>query len=721
MALAGEHFEHLFVANTGKDAVQVVQMAPRIAQVDSISSPARYFPLNIPVGPSPSELAATADGRFVLSLDSIDNRIQLIDAHALARVRDAQGHIVSLQLGGPGSEPSAMLGAQKACTPSESAPTSACVGRVYVAMRALGVVAVVDVRQSLSDQSLSFKVDRSYAVGGAPLRMAIDPDEQALFMTDAQAPQLIRLPLGDAATSAPQRYELGAIGGPLTISADASFVVVGRPAMQDVLVLMGDEGPVGTAALRIQPANPVWTPTPACLQWCDKAEPAACFNAHEADRGLCVADGGLAQEPNNIYAGLYLGAVPAQIAGLGADARGRLVTASCENPPYGRAQSAYQQAVAVAQLDGTLRLVGLRDSQGEVHIELLDAGFCRAPALSRYPNQNQPLDAVLASCPNALQNTNRFACVGEASQAAEARGLVTILRGQAGGQAWGLTWEGVVVGGQPSYGGATIDAQGNLVVPAQVLQNATIAAQSPTRFGQAAQGGDVIEVLSAPQLHDVSCNQILHGNARPCQFERRIAHVVTDAAANTTTLELDRPLPRACFGGGVGFRILAGDAFVVAPLDQTGMALPSVARLYPGDTFGPGTVPGQMPAFSFTIRSDLDAATAVDACTRYDRSQPGSHPSTALNRGHLLAWSIDDPFSPQPIAERLDALSRPQGPSGSLPRGILATRSAARQLSSTSGVDYLCISYGGSNGVLVLDPYDAPSPENRDTTSRLLQ
>lgn len=715
MALAGRAFDRLFVANTGKDTLQMVQLAPKMMQVDTVAGAARYFPLNIPVGPSPSEIAATADGRYVLSLDSINDAVQLIDATNMARVRDAAGQVVSLALGSPGNDPTTMLGAQQACTPSEKAPASDCLGRAYVAMRALGAIAVVDVRQSHSDQSVFLQIDRMAVVGGSPMRLATDLNETALFITDAQAPELVRLSLV-AQNASVQRFDLGAIGGPVAVSQDGTFVVVGRPAEQDLLAFVSDAGQVGQGTLHILPANAVWTPAPTCLQLCNQPEISACQGAHEADQGLCVAQGGLAAEPNHTYAGLYIGGIPAQLAGLGADARGRLVTASCESPTRGREARGFQQAMAVAQLDGTLRLVGLRDAEGAPNIALLDAGYCRSPSLSRFVNQTMPLADVLAACPSFDANSNRFFCIGEGQE----QGVVTALRGQANGQAWGVVWEGPVMGGESSRAGI-IDAEGQLVVPTAQLSQMQIVPQAAARFGQAAQGGDILQVLTPPSAHDAVCQEALVHGTQSCQFERRITALEADPVTKQTTLRLSAPLPKACFPSQTNVRILAGDAFVVVPVDQTGAAGAGVMRLSPGDSFGPGLVANQTPNFSFTIRHDLDAAAQAPSCSRYDRSQPGPHPSAALGRGQLVAWAVDDPFEPQPVAERLDALARPQGPMGRIPQAMVATRNTARQSINPKVVDYLCVSYGGSNGVLILDPYDAPSPENRNTTSRLLQ
>ncbi|RYF03694.1 MAG: hypothetical protein EOO40_11955 [Deltaproteobacteria bacterium] len=79
-----------------------------------------------------------------------------------------------------------------------------------------------------------------------------------------------------------------------------------------------------------------------------------------------------------------------------------------------------------------------------------------------------------------------------------------------------------------------------------------------------------------------------------------------------------------------------------------------------------------------------------------------------------------DPFSPQQLGQRADALGKVQGPVGRLPGEMLMT--AARPGAVAAGVPhFLAVSYTGSNAVLLSDPYTPTTFDNRDKTSRLLQ
>ncbi|RYF03018.1 MAG: hypothetical protein EOO40_12670, partial [Deltaproteobacteria bacterium] len=95
MAVAGTHFDHLFVANAGADALHVIALSDNMADIDLVPSPARYFPLEVPVGSNPSDVAATPDGRFVFVLDDIDSTLQVVDADTFRRARGADGGVLT--------------------------------------------------------------------------------------------------------------------------------------------------------------------------------------------------------------------------------------------------------------------------------------------------------------------------------------------------------------------------------------------------------------------------------------------------------------------------------------------------------------------------------------------------------------------------------------------------------------------------------------------------
>ena len=79
----------LFVANSGEDAVQLLELGSDLSKLDFVYSPANYFPLRIPAGPGPTDLAGSYDGRFVVVLDTITESLRLIDTGASPETRRA--------------------------------------------------------------------------------------------------------------------------------------------------------------------------------------------------------------------------------------------------------------------------------------------------------------------------------------------------------------------------------------------------------------------------------------------------------------------------------------------------------------------------------------------------------------------------------------------------------------------------------------------------------
>ncbi|HET6346063.1 MAG TPA: hypothetical protein VFH51_14095, partial [Myxococcota bacterium] len=345
MVVAGTNFDHLFVANTGTDAVQVARLTRELRDVDMVPAPARYFPLHIPAGPNPTELAATHDGRYVLALDIIDNTLRVIDGDAMRLVLDTRrgvtpAPLLKLPLNPREGLPAGMAGSPLPCD------RAGCLGRAFIAMRAAGTILAVDVLEPAAG-SVALEVSRIYPVGGAPLRLAAHPTEALLYMTDAASPELVQLNL---TTGKLVRAPLGGVGGPIAVSED--WIAVGRPETRDVVVLTGAGGKIIEGPFSAVDANPVFTPPPMCLQACAGADPDSCRGAHEADLGVCGSEVGLVSGPGTPYGAVYTGTLPAQLSFLHHE-----ITEKC-GPQDDAPKTTFADGIAVAGLDGAIHFIG---------------------------------------------------------------------------------------------------------------------------------------------------------------------------------------------------------------------------------------------------------------------------------------------------------------------------------------------------------------------------
>ncbi|MFC1610214.1 YncE family protein, partial [Myxococcota bacterium] len=163
LTVAGTARSRLFVSNSAQDTVQVLDLGEHLDEINFVFGPARRFPLRIPAGLGPGDLATTFDRRYVVVLNLVSESLRLIDADTLLLVRDAKGEVLQLPLGKPGSRPTAMVASPVACE-------GECVGRVYVALAGSGSVLGVDVTSSAD--GLRLDPARVYAVGGEPSALA---------------------------------------------------------------------------------------------------------------------------------------------------------------------------------------------------------------------------------------------------------------------------------------------------------------------------------------------------------------------------------------------------------------------------------------------------------------------------------------------------------------------------------------------------------------------
>src|SRR5438105_2144014 len=80
MALAGPDRQLLFIANSAEDTVQIVELDHLLENITFVRSSAVYFSLRLPGGASPSDVAATPKGDYVVVLSNISAQLHLIDA-----------------------------------------------------------------------------------------------------------------------------------------------------------------------------------------------------------------------------------------------------------------------------------------------------------------------------------------------------------------------------------------------------------------------------------------------------------------------------------------------------------------------------------------------------------------------------------------------------------------------------------------------------------------
>ena len=60
LAVAGTDVKRLFVSNYGEDSLQVLSLTDSLADLNFVAGPAKYFPLRIPAGSGPTDLAVTS-------------------------------------------------------------------------------------------------------------------------------------------------------------------------------------------------------------------------------------------------------------------------------------------------------------------------------------------------------------------------------------------------------------------------------------------------------------------------------------------------------------------------------------------------------------------------------------------------------------------------------------------------------------------------------------
>ena len=686
MVLAGSKFNYVFVANSGVDAVQVINVTPALKDVDLVPGPVRYFPRYIPAGPNPTELAATVDGRFVLILDLVTGSLRLIDADKLALVRDSTGQPVDMPLGPSNAQPGAMVGASVACLDNG---TGTCLGRFYITLRGLGHVAVVDVRQAAGDgQTPTLSVTDWIPVGGEPLRLATVPGQDVFFVTDAARSSVLRVDRR-AANVRIDPFNIGSPGGPIAVSGDGTLVVVGRPAARDVVLLSNGTRDGLEGALSLVDADPLYTPAPQCIQPCGQS---TCANAHPADAALCASNTGVDGDAQSSYGGLYLGFIPGQMAAVKATAsapvQGACSTGTTPTP-------AFTHGVSVATLDGSLFFVALRDATGALVPQLVPTDSCGTPSLTSPQGQVAP-SAFLQPCPPTPQR-RRFNCLTDSSGTSS--GVVALARGQlAAPVTWTFAWEAVLPNLDRSQGSGTVLSTGQF----------TDAGLTSGLYDIRA--GDTLQLTSAVPQSSATCAQFSAGGCT----EVTIDSVDTSGAA--LVLTTSPKIPPECYVNTpvITYRVRAGHQFVVTGTDDTGAPYGAPTRLGLDKLYGLGTQNG--PSSVLLRTQQLQEAPAdTPRCQLYNTDgslKAGTVQNPLLNRHDFYTMTVTDPYVPARKGLQYDVTNAVSGTLGKVPGGMVVTQGAS---------PLLFVSFAGSDLVVVSNPLNATAVLNDDTNNMILQ
>lgn len=692
VAVAGAAKDRVFVANRGTDSVQVLQLTEQLSDSDFVASQARYFPLNLSVGAEPTELAAAGHGAFVFVLDSIDGTVSVIDAIALRVLKDDTGARLRVPIGDVASQPRGIVGHTPAtCTASVQPDKGACVARAYVSLKALGSIAVVDLRIDAAGTA-SLVVDNQYRVGGAPQGLAMGGGD-ALFVTDDASPNVVRVSLPNASNLTPSIDRI-AIGVPAaSIAVTDTAVAVTRPAYGDVLVLTRSDdatASVDTGTLAARDGDPSFAPLPRCLQDCN-ATTDTCPSAHPADRALCVSADGYGQPAEAApYGGLPTRGVPQALAALPASYLAQPFVAHCLG---GTDTMDFASGFAVASLGGAVELIGLL---ADGTPRLVDAAFCRPPTLHAVDGSPGDLATVLASCP-AHPARNRFACAAVDGADTDNTAAALVLRGQ-DGERVGLAWEGVLPGGDGSAGGAVLSADGTTLRRASRDGLDFAQAWNVRAANGSAQRGDIVEVITGP-VDSEACQAAGLDVTTPCARERRIAAFI-DAdprSGQPTGIVLDAPLPAACFVGDIAYRLRVGDGFLAGRLDASNrLDLTTLARLSPGERYGPPAPQAVSLPLSFALRDDLDTGSTLSPCERYAADGRARVRAPAWrSRLGISAVRVDDPARPLQLAAAYDPAGRIVRQWGFMPHALTFVPH-----DSVGGLR-LVVSFAGSNAVYV--------------------
>lgn len=728
LAIAGTEQSRLFVVNTGQDAIQVIDLGDGLNTLNPVEGPSYYFPLRIPGGPAPEEVAASENGRFVAVLNWVTQKLQLIDADSL-RVATYDGVPLEIALGPSSAKPYRVISVPQACGSEEK-----CAGVFVVSLPGTDALAEVIIREELLGPVA--EVRSVYALPGKPGELTVAPSGKFVYAADTSQPQVYRVELGSGFTDS---WDTGVTPGVMAVSTNERFLVVARPETDDLIIF---DGAVAANMQRIA-ANPAFAPSPECIPNCDSEEAASefCPGAHPADLSLCRGPSGLETALSGEYTGVYTGFRIGGLSALGAGANHPPMEVPCESIGDEPLTQAWEEVVVVLSENGGGVFLGLQEMGASDSVPtLLSRGFCNAASLSDdydtlaapylLGNLTPPAPAryedVFDACVPVPNGLNRFTCAE--FEDTDAGMVLSPMR--TGFRRVRFQWEppvqlGDTVGDdlERTTGGGTYQVRdegalfGDVAVNFGSYTDFIQTKESLVELGKCVETsdycGDILEIISelpAPNPEDDTferCQAELEAEVfANCALERRILDMVT--VDNATHLVLDRPLPESCIpeSGRIAYRVRVGDAFGVVVDAQEQL------RLSPGEALGVGGTVGTTNALAARIRDGDFGLHERSACERYGES--GSFIGTRYNRGATGQVKIQDAhyavYDSGTTGQRVVPLewSLLRDTTGYSPwRAGLPTLLRGTSLWSRSGGNpVLFMSYARSNKLVGFVPYD---------------
>lgn len=721
LAMAGRNFDKLFIANSAEDALRVLDVASGIGQADFIVAPSVFNPLRIPVGPNPSDIIASDDGRVVVVLDPIGEALRLVQADERLVVRDEADEVYVFPLGPSGSLPVDLEDDPMRC----DAP---CVGGFFASLSAAGEILELRILDESNDEEpprYRIGLSRIYAIGGRPQRIAASLDGRWLFVTDAASDEVVRI---DRQSGESERREVGASPSDIAVSGDGTALLVARPGFRDLLIFENISGTWDQLAADSRLAPPL-----SCLSECSELDE-ACIGAHPASRQVCLDEAGDLTASAESYDALFLGVIPRRLITFSVERGQRPLVVSCA---VGSGAGAVEEsrlideyAIVISESNfgrsSSTRWVALRDRVGEdaspLDPRIVENGDCEPSAIQlgfpplrfidREDGSGERLDRsaalgdFLTECPE-VPDLRRFECLNpvEDGEVVDDSVGVVVASGQLQGNVeWRLEWEGRFLNRR--------GAQGTLLVGGRVLSDEDLdLAENQVRVN------DIVRVLTRPRLLDDGCVAALgstRGTADACNFERRVIGLRSAEALGREFggLLLDGdPLPLACFSGdrAVSYEVRAGDSFVVGRSDQA-----NVGRVGIGERFGPGGESGQQSGISFAIRDDLlGDVDERDACVRYQEGNPNRSPQIVRDQAFRFIVR-DSTLVQQPgrlIRRQVPSSAAGASPSGAIvaeaPIGVGDDRTQVDNDSALVRLPYLFVTFEATDSLVIFRP-DAP-------------
>lgn len=733
LTVAGSARDQLFIANSAEDALRVLDLSEGINDADFVAGPSVFNPLRIPVGPSPSDVIASDDGRVVAVLDPIGAALRLVDADSRLLQRTSDGDVYIYPLGPENSAPVDL-------EPDPTGCFGNCLGRFFVSLSGTGQVLTLSFVEE--DDGFQIGLESVFEVGGRPQRIAASPDGRLLFTVDADSDEVVRI---DRLSGVVDRQPVGAPPGDVAVSGDGTTLLVARPVFRDILMFSDIAG-----AWSVFPSDSRLSPPLLCLEACaTEADPGdgdsesdesgdedalECLGSHPANSAICHRDFQGLELSGVPYQALYVGVIPRRIETM-STLRGHLpLEVDCfidDDEDPSTTETIDEYAVVIGESNfaqpSTNRWITLRnDIGGELVPTLSENGECeegqvtisdlRLSFVTDEDDGGEPvLDAngdvisverdaelsdFLTDCPE-LPELARFECLDvfdDDDVRDESLGVVVVPGGRPGGTEWRLEWEAPLVGLRRTAGGGTLTSAG------QVLSDEDFElTERQVRIN------DIVRILTSPRTGDEECAEAL-GNPtttpESCTFERRVvgyrsAEELGDDFEFGGLVLGGEQLPASCFPtvGALSYEVRAGDTFVVGRSGNT-----DVGRVGIGEIFGPGGEFGRQEGVVFQIRGDLSGdVEETDACARYSDDNPNRSPQVI--RDQLFRFIVDDnTLFLEPGRDRLSELTS-FGAGASPSAAFLGSAPVLDDDGLVSDeFDYLFVTYEATDTLLIFRP-----------------